>query len=275
MIVSYHPVIPGDVNRLCAGREPNEEDREWLRRARAVILPQGCSKSLYRMAVRHCPHVFPDYRARFLYPGKIGDIRLFRARGVPHPQTSLFLSTAHCPEGFLASLRYPVVFKGNHGGEGEQVFPVSSTEEARFRLRYFTEMERCGFPGFLVQELVPTDGRDLRVVVIGRRIVSYWRVQDDPTRFLHNTARGARIDRHGDPELQAEGRRWVRRLCAETGINLAGIDLLFASGAAGWARWKTPLFLEINYFFGRKGLGGSMAYYALLKEEVSRWLKGI
>lgn len=274
MIVSYHPVIPGDVNRLCAGREPDEEDRQWLRKARAVILPQGCTESLYRMAVRHCPRVFPNYRARFLYPGKMGDIRLFRALGLPHPQTSLFLSTSHCPEGFLASLRYPVVFKGNHGGEGEQVFAASSFEEARSHRRYFAEMERCGFSGFLVQQFIPTDGRDLRVVVIGRRIVSYWRVQDDPGNFLHNTARGAHIDPDGDPDLQAVGRRWVKRLCDETGINLAGMDLLFPC-EKGQAPAQRPLFLEINYFFGRKGLGGSMAYYALLQEEVSRWLKGL
>jgi len=273
MVVSYHPVIPGDVNRLCAGREPNEQDRDWFGKAHAVILPQGCPESLYRMAVQHCPRVFPNYRARFLYPGKIGDIRLFRALGFPHPKTSLFLSTAHCPESFLASLPYPAVFKANHGGEGDQVFAVFSVEEARWRLQYFAEMERCGFPGFLVQQFIPTDGRDLRVVVIGQKIVSYWRVQDDPCTFLHNTSRGARIDPHGDPNLQAVGRQWVRLLCAKTGINLAGIDLLFPC-EKGRAPAPSPLFLEINYFFGRKGLGGSMSYYALLQEAVSQWLAG-
>jgi len=32
------------------------------------------------------------------------------------------------------------------------------------------------------------------------------------------------------------------------------------------------LFLEINYFFGRKGLGGSEAYYKLLQQEIDRWI---
>ena len=30
--------------------------------------------------------------------------------------------------------------------------------------------------------------------------------------------------------------------------------------------------LEINYFFGRKGLGGSDAYYEILNEEIDKWL---
>jgi ribosomal protein S6--L-glutamate ligase len=33
-----------------------------------------------------------------------------------------------------------------------------------------------------------------------------------------------------------------------------------------------PMLLEINYFFGRKGLGGSKAYYKLLHEEIQAWL---
>ena len=61
MILSYHPVIEGDVNRLCAGREPDAEDLDWMRRAEAIILPQGCRESMYRMAVKHCRHVFPNY----------------------------------------------------------------------------------------------------------------------------------------------------------------------------------------------------------------------
>ena len=35
------------------------------------------------------------------------------------------------------------------------------------------------------------------------------------------------------------------------------------------------MLLEINYFFGRKGLGGSEAYYKILHEEIRTWLDGI
>jgi ribosomal protein S6--L-glutamate ligase len=30
--------------------------------------------------------------------------------------------------------------------------------------------------------------------------------------------------------------------------------------------------LEINYFFGRRGLGGSDAFYEILKREINTWL---
>jgi ribosomal protein S6--L-glutamate ligase len=36
-----------------------------------------------------------------------------------------------------------------------------------------------------------------------------------------------------------------------------------------------PLFLEINYFFGRAGLGGSERFYDMLQTEIDNWLAGL
>ena len=60
----------------------------------------------------------------------------------------------------------------------------------------------------------------------------------------------------------------VREFCVITHINLAGFDILFSSED----KPPVPLFLEINYFFGRQGIGGSEAYYALLVEQIHRWI---
>ena len=52
--------------------------------------------------------------------------------------------------------------------------------------------------------------RDLRVVVIGNQIVSYWRKAQG---FLHNIAQGGEVDVESDPELQAVGREKVKQFC--------------------------------------------------------------
>jgi ribosomal protein S6--L-glutamate ligase len=124
--------------------------------------------------------------------------------------------------------------------------------------------------GFLLQQFVPTDGRTLRVVIIGRRAFSYWRIPA-PGRFHACVSRGAAIEADADPALQARGRAAVQALCASTRINLAGFDLIFPSDGAG----PSPLFLEINFFFGRRGLGGSERYYRLLEEEIRAWLRDV
>ena len=90
MVLSFHPLIKSDMNRLCAGREPDPADMAAIRRASAVILPQGCPLGLYRAARDNCPHVFPNYDARFEFPGKAGQIQLFRGTGTHHPQDGAF-----------------------------------------------------------------------------------------------------------------------------------------------------------------------------------------
>jgi hypothetical protein len=60
-------------------------------------------------------------------------------------------------------------------------------------------------------------------------------------------------------------------LCAgrDPGVDdLAGFDILFSSET----RVNAPLFLEINYYFGRRGLGGSKTFYDLLTQEIMKWI---
>ena len=94
MIVSFHPLFDADKNIICAGRAPNAEDLAAIRTASAVILSQGCYQSLYEMARANCPHVFPNYDARFKYPGKIGQIKLFRQMNISHPSTEIYADVA-------------------------------------------------------------------------------------------------------------------------------------------------------------------------------------
>ena len=273
MILSFHPNIVAEKNILCAGRLPNDEDRAAICRAEAVILPQGCSEALYRLCRKHCAQVFPNYDARFDYPGKLGQSRLFQETGAAFPETFSFetLSSYHDQygqNGLGSPLAFPCVFKFDWGGEGEGVFLLKSVEVLGETLQRAQAAEKSGQKGFLLQEYVPCDGRSLRVVVIGDELFSYWRVQQDPSRFLTNLEAGAVIDHEADPELQEAGTAVVSDFCSKTGINLAGLDLLFPEND----KEASPFFLEINYFFGRRGLGGSLKYYDLVDRAVMGWL---
>ncbi|MDX2447364.1 MAG: hypothetical protein QNK29_09245, partial [Desulfobacterales bacterium] len=134
--------------------------------------------------------------------------------------------------------------------------------------------EKSGQYGFLLQALIPAKGRSLRVVVIHQTCIAYWRVNEEMDGFYTNLAKGAKIDPVSDPTLQEAAIDATRKFCAQTRINLAGFDFLFSEQdlAAGIIQ---PLFLEINYFFGRKGLGGSEKYYKMLQAEIDRWIKQI
>lgn len=276
MILSYHPCFEADKNLLCAGREPNVDDLAAIKAADAVILPQGCYQSLYEMAHNNCGHVFPNFDSRFKYAGKIGQARLFREKNVPHPRTETHLNVdafARHYGGFPAkpAFNFPFVFKFDWGGEGYQVYLIKSAQEFEDILQTASSFEDSGHKGFIIQEYIPSNNRSLRVVVIGQTIVSYWRIQRDTDHFLSNVAKGAMIDYDTDPDLQKTAIKSVKDFCSQTRINLAGFDILFSSRA----KVKTPLFLEINYFFGRQGLGGSEKFYDILIKEIMKWIESL
>jgi ribosomal protein S6--L-glutamate ligase len=273
MIVSFHPLFEADKNIICAGREADSNDLAAIRAAEAVILPQGCRQSLNEMARENCRHVFPDYEARFNYPGKINQIRLFQETGTAHPHAEAYPSLDDFRRQYGdaskdIAFELPCVFKFDWGGEGETVFLINSREDLKRALQKAADFERSGQKGFLLQQYVPTGGRSLRVAVIGRTLISYWRIQENSDGFMSSVSRGARIDSGLEPGRQKVARVFVKNFCNKTGINLAGFDVIFAPIKE---RIK-PLMLEINYFFGRRGLGGSDAFYEILQKEINGWL---
>ena len=276
MIVSFHPLFVADKNIICAGREPNADDLAAIKAAEAVVLPQGCRQTLYEMATDNCKQVFPNYSARFNFPGKIGQINLFRETGTAHPATELYPSVSDFKQHYGESLGdipfgLPCVFKFDWGGEGETVYLLNSLDDLRQVLEKAAIFENSGQKGFLLQQYVPTNGKSLRVIIIGQALISYWRIQQSSDGFMSSVSRGAHIDTASQPESQNTARVFIHDFCVKTGINLAGFDVIFPAEQEN----SKPLLLEINYFFGRKGMGGSDAYYEILKKEIHKWLANI
>ena len=273
MILSFHPCIDADVNVIVAGRAPGSDEKTLIKRADAVILPQGSRQDLYELCRSYCKRVFPNYDHRFSHPGKVGDTLLFGTAGTPHPQTFTFDHVEDYQKRFpLEKARFPFPFpfilKGNYGGEGNLVFKIRHTGQLQVTLEQLKAMERSSMQGFITQQWIDNGGRDVRVVVLHDQLLSYWRVQNNPQEFLTNLSAGGIIDLHSHPDLLMKAEKAVHRFCQQTGINLAGIDLIFDQNDTA----KQPLFLEINYWFGRRFFGSSESYYIILKEAIKRWL---
>ena len=275
MILSFHPCIDADVSVIVAGRAPSNEEELLIRRADAIILPQGVRKDLYSTCRRACQRVFPNYDLRFTQTGKTGDTRLFRRFDLPHPRTLIFSSVAHyCrtypPDGNRVPFPLPFVLKGNSSGEGHLVFKFENSEQLTDILEKLAAMESHRNHGFIVQQWIDHGGRDLRVVVLHDELLSYWRVQNDPEQFLTNLSAGGVIDNLSYPDLRQKAEDLVRRLCWQTRINLAGVDLMFDVRDKSYR----PLLIEINYWFGRRFFRSSENYYSRLKAAIGRWLAG-
>ena len=272
MILSFHPVIEADVQIILGPRPLEDRDRALIQGAEAVILPQACPRELYQTCKTFQKKIFPNYEARFKYPGKTGQCRLFKALGLSHPDTACWASvdaylSAH-PEVHTSPHAFPFLFKSDHEHEGEGVFLIASPAGSKKALDHLAAQEKAGFYGFVTQSFVPSGGNVLRAVIAHRKVVTYWKRAAKPGHVIITISRGAILDHTWAPAKQEQGRRMAMDLREKTGINLAAVDFLFPQTPEA----NPTLFLEINYFFGRRGLGGSASYYGLLLEAVRTWL---
>ena len=239
-----------------------------ISRASAVLLPQGCSAALHAACVAEGPALFPEYGPRFAFPGKVGQSLLFARLGLPRPRTFRWRS----PKEFICARSggkqgchsLPVIVKTDSDHEGHGVFFAPDDPALH---RALDAVAAGGGGGFITQDFVAPGGAVLRVVVVGGRALSYWKRSTVEGDVIVTIARNAVVDHMWKPELQAEGVELCRRLTSATGINLAAVDVIFHLDAPAPA----PLLLEINYFFGRRGLGGSKNYYRLLLEAARDW----
>jgi len=236
--------------------------RQIISEAAGVLMPKYCPPARYAQVAALARSHFPHLAPRYAYRGKARQIALFRRLAIPHPKTVIYPSVEaaekarqrrRCP------LSLPFVLKGDSGGGGSAVFPVESDRGFQEGLDRLPSDEPV-----LIQEWIENGGRDLRVVLMGRLIKSYFRVGG--TSFYNNVSKGARIDFELQPELQRTGRERTMDLAACLGIDLAAFDLMFPSDGG------PPLFVEINFLFGRKGLGGLKGYQRMFRTAVHEWM---
>jgi len=270
MILSFHPCFIADAQIILADRRLSAEDRRLIRTADAIILPQSCSFPLYQACALSEAQVFPDYDLRFKYPGKAGQSLLFGKLGIPHPATKRWPS-ANKFRAFLKQQgapphEMPFFLKADKSHEGEGVYVVDHPIGLDSALR---SLEKAGPETFISQEAIPCKGNVLRAVVLHKKIMTYWKRPGRSQETITTISRGARVDRVWKPALQEKGREQARCIAEKTGIHLAAFDFVFNLDHPD----PQPLILEINYYFGRRGLGGTLRYYRLLLNAIREWLK--
>jgi RimK family alpha-L-glutamate ligase len=132
-----------------------------------------------------------------------------------------------------------VVVKPLFGGEGRGITRVSDVAIAR---RVFVSLEQIGAVLYL-QQFVPHDGVDWRLLVIGDEVLGMKRINPDDWRT--NISLGARP---APLEVTVELAQLARRAAAAVGATVAGVDLLPARDGRLYA-------IEVNAVPGWRALG--------------------
>ncbi|MBR2255272.1 MAG: RimK family alpha-L-glutamate ligase, partial [Candidatus Methanomethylophilaceae archaeon] len=150
-------------------------------------------------------------------------IELCRAR-IPSPRTSVLPLTfsetdlTRTVESLESSFGYPMVVKDCHGSFGEQVRMVSNHDEL------LLEISDTRVPT-IVQEFVPTGGRDVRVEVVGGEPIAAMERKAPEGDFRSNVTIGGSmkaVNPSGDVEELAI------RAAECVGAGFCGVDILYS-----------------------------------------------
>jgi RimK family alpha-L-glutamate ligase len=180
--------------------------------------------------------------------------RLFQA-GLPVPQTIVCEQFEEAMAAF-EQLGGDVVVKPIFGAEGRGIVRVSDPDLAH---RVFRTLERVNSALYL-QKFVPHPGYDIRVLILGDRILgSMKRISD--TDFRTNVSRDARTELHvpTDAELKS-----ARQAVDCTGAIFAGVDLLYDQNGELYV-------IEVNAVPGWRAFGRTTGID--VATELIRWLE--
>jgi RimK family alpha-L-glutamate ligase len=147
---------------------------------------------------------------------KLSTALLLGRAGVEQPRT------AHLREVSVPTFPPPYVVKPRFGSWGCDVYLCCDEDELRRRLERLQRRAWFRRHGALVQSLVEPTGRDLRVVVVGDRVVGAVERRALPGEWRTNVSLGA-LRRRVRPSPAA--RALALRAVAALGIDLAGVDI--------------------------------------------------
>lgn len=199
----------------------------WDKDQRLAQLLEGCGLRLFNSAeaIRRC-----DDKAQTWL--------CLKAQGLPMPETLLcpytFENVGFGQTDFLedAALRLglPFVIKAASGSFGAQVFLARSVDEAAEILRPL-----AGQQAILQRFISESAGRDLRLYVVGGRVIAAMERVNLSGDFRANIANGGTAQKHEPTE---EERLLALRACELLGLDFGGVDLLRSKAG--------PLLCEVN-----------------------------
>ena len=226
-------------------RDYSAEERSWILAAHTIYYPSTFYADLFNAVGKN---TFPSYHTYKCVQDKIKQTALFELLGIPHPRTRVFYGKRRQAE-IRKSFDFPFVAKIARG---------SAMGRGVYLVRNEADLEAyCGRTvAAYIQEYLPID-RDMRLVVIGRRIVhAYWRIASEGE-FRSNVALGGRVSLEPVPE---EARSLALHTARACGWNDVGIDVCRHQGSL--------YVLEANMKYGLHGFREAGLDYVRLMETM-------
>lgn len=233
-LISFDPLRTWDIKGVQALKVGEwQQALDEIKSADWVLFPEYWQVNFLTYGLKK--RIFPSVSSYHLGHNKVEMTRAFEVVA-PHnlPYTKIIPRTEDVVEQVLDDFSLPLVAKEIHNSMGRGVFLIETRQE----LAAYVAQNHMLY----VQEVLPID-RDVRVVIVGRDLVTaYWRIA--PAGGFHsNVARGGRISLDAVPEAAIT---LALETARQLGIDHAGFDVALVDGK--------PYLLEFNLRFGNEAL---------------------
>ncbi|MGD2098516.1 MAG: RimK family alpha-L-glutamate ligase [Desulfobacterales bacterium] len=222
-------------------------EAELIRQADKIYYPTPFYADLFDTVGKS---TFPSYHTYKCVQDKIKQTALFKLLDLPHPRTRVFYGKRQKSK-ILDYFPFPFIAKIPRGSAlGKGVFLIQNGSELRDYLDHVS-------PAY-IQEYLPIK-RDIRVVVIGSRLVhAYWRITPS-NEYRSNLAVGGRISLDNVPAAARDLAFRVAQVCRWDDV---GIDICEHNG-----RFYV---LEANMKYGKEGFRqAGLDYHRLMESMIA------
>ena len=172
---------------------------------------------------------------------KLRAMQLLTKRDLDIPTTVCTKSTAYLDSALQLVEGPPAIVKLHQGTQGVGVMLAETRQSVQSTLESFWSLGQ----DIILQEFVAeSKGRDIRVIVVGGRVVAAMRRRAKRGEFRSNIHRGG--DAEGIPKLQARYARAAIAAAEVMALEVCGVDMLETR--------RGPRILEINSSPGLEGI---------------------
>ncbi len=171
---------------------------------------------------------------------KVRTLQIMARKGIPIPETLFSINPDNIEDQIRLLGGPPVIIKIQEGTQGLGVILAESKKSAKSIIDTFYKMDTS----ILLQQYVEeANGEDIRIIVIGNKVVASMKRVSERDEFRSNVHRGGSTEAI---EITPAEKSIALKATKYLGLGVAGVDLMRSK--------KGPVLLEVNASPGLKGI---------------------
>ncbi|MFH6602984.1 RimK family alpha-L-glutamate ligase [Maribacter algicola] len=171
---------------------------------------------------------------------KVRTLQIMARKGIPIPETLFAIDPDNIKEQIEILGGPPVIIKLQEGTQGLGVILAETKKSAKSIIDTFYKMDTS----ILIQKYIEeSNGEDIRIFVVGNKIVASMKRTSELDEFRSNVHRGGSTEK---VTLSAKEQYIALNAAKHIGLGVAGVDLIRSK--------KGPLLIEVNASPGLQGI---------------------